>query len=167
MRNDHIALRWAFFTAKAEGRLAKWRLRLAEFDFDVVYRPGIKHTVLEVLLRVSTNGADKTDLKDEIPCFILDDSEEDLEWSASYDDMPDELLLHPAEDLETVRDEEWRREQGRDPLCSEIKQTLTSEKSTSFAVNEKGILARQALLEGATQIVVPPTLKRLSHSPPM
>ncbi len=60
---DHDALRWALFIAKAEGRHAKWRLRLAEFDFNVVYWPGIKHTVPEALSRVPTEGGDQSTSK--------------------------------------------------------------------------------------------------------
>ncbi len=70
-RTDHNALRWALFMAKAEGRLEKWRLRLAEFDFDVVYRPSIK------LSRMPNNGAKQKDLEDSIQCFLFDDSKED------------------------------------------------------------------------------------------
>ncbi len=33
-RTDHHVLEWASFLAKTEGRLATWRLRLGEFDFD-------------------------------------------------------------------------------------------------------------------------------------
>ncbi len=69
---------------------------------------------------------------------------------AADDDMPDgsstgkafRFLLNPAGELETIRDEEWRREQGEDPFCSAINEALTSEKSTSFPVNEEGILVR-------------------------
>jgi hypothetical protein len=37
---DHQALRWVMNLSDAQGRLARWRLRLAEFDFQVEYRPG-------------------------------------------------------------------------------------------------------------------------------
>ncbi len=95
------------------------------------------------LSRVPTDGSNKMDLEDEIPCFLLDKSEMDLEWGAALDDMPDgsiadELFrfsLHPAPDVETIRDEEWRRDQDEDLFCSAIEVVLTSEKLTSFAVN--------------------------------
>ncbi len=67
-KNDHHALKWAFFLWNAEGRLAKWRLRLAEFDFDVVYRPGVKHKVPEALSRIETTGGESGPLDDSIPC---------------------------------------------------------------------------------------------------
>ncbi len=63
VRADHHALKWALFLAKAEGRLAKWRLRLAEFDFEVVYRP-VKHYVSYTLCRVETTNGDRGILED-------------------------------------------------------------------------------------------------------
>ncbi len=56
VRTDHYALKWACFLAKVNGRLAKCRLRLEEFDFDVVYRPGLKHSVPDALYRVETRN---------------------------------------------------------------------------------------------------------------
>ncbi len=80
IRTDHHALKWALFLAKAEGRLAKWRLRLAEFDFDVVYRPGVKHSVPDALYRVETTNGEQGALADEIYCFAVEDT-----WSHGRD----------------------------------------------------------------------------------
>ncbi len=119
VRTDHNALRWAFFIAEAEGRLAKWRLRLAEFDFDVVYRPGIKHTVPEALSRVPTQGGDQSYQEDEIPCFVVVGEDGEPDWGTAFDDFPDgsdpdvSLLVHPKGDLEPIRIEEWLRVQKR------------------------------------------------------
>jgi RNase H-like domain found in reverse transcriptase len=35
VRTDHNSLRWVLNLADAQGRLARWRLRLLEFDFEV------------------------------------------------------------------------------------------------------------------------------------
>ncbi len=67
IRTDHRALKRALLLAKAEGRLAKWRLRLAEFGFDVLYRPSVKHSVTDALCRVETTNGDQDALEDEIP----------------------------------------------------------------------------------------------------
>ncbi len=71
MRPDHHALKWALFLAKAEVRLAKWRLRLVEFDFEVVYRRGVKNSIPDGLYRVETTNGDQSALEDEILCFAV------------------------------------------------------------------------------------------------
>ncbi len=63
----------ALFLAKAEGRLAKWRLRLAEFDFEVLFRPGVKQSVPDAFSRVETTNGDQGALEDEIPYFAVED----------------------------------------------------------------------------------------------
>ncbi len=72
VRTDHDALKWALCLAKAQRRLAKWRLRLAEFHFDVVYRPGVTHSVPDALSRVETTRGDQGALEDEMLCFPVE-----------------------------------------------------------------------------------------------
>jgi hypothetical protein len=43
IRTDHNSLRWVLNLSDAHGRLARWRLRLLEFDFEVQYAPGKEH----------------------------------------------------------------------------------------------------------------------------
>jgi RNase H-like domain found in reverse transcriptase len=43
IRTDHHSLRWVLNSSDAQGRLARWRLRLLEFDYEVQYNPGALH----------------------------------------------------------------------------------------------------------------------------
>jgi hypothetical protein len=52
VRSDHHALRWVMKLSDAQGRLACWRLRLAEFTFKVEYHPGIAHHAADVMSRL-------------------------------------------------------------------------------------------------------------------
>jgi RNase H-like domain found in reverse transcriptase len=52
IRTDHHSLRWVLNLADAQGRLARWRLSLLEFDFEVEYFPGKEHHAVEVMSRL-------------------------------------------------------------------------------------------------------------------
>ena len=52
---DHQALCWLFRKNKQNGRLARWILRLQDFKFQVVYRPGTQNQVPDALSRLSVS----------------------------------------------------------------------------------------------------------------
>ena len=56
VRIDHHALRWPLTLRSPEGRLARWRLLLAEFDFEIVYRSGSSNYMADALSRLPSES---------------------------------------------------------------------------------------------------------------
>jgi transposase InsO family protein len=73
---DHQALRWVMNLSDAQGRLARWRLRLAEFDFHVEYRPGASNHAADTMSRLEPPAADLPEepVDTEIPVLALEDA---------------------------------------------------------------------------------------------
>ena len=71
VRTDHNALRWMMTLNDPTGRLMRWRLRLLEFDYEVMYRPGRVHQVPDALSRLIRDEKDdsESDIDDELPTF--------------------------------------------------------------------------------------------------
>ena len=63
VRTDHSALQWLRTFKEPVGQVARWIERLAEYDFDILHRPGIKHGNADALSRyphaVSTVSAEE------------------------------------------------------------------------------------------------------------
>jgi transposase InsO family protein len=51
LRTDHAALRWLQKTPEPIGQQSRWLEKLAEFDFNIVHRPGLKHGNADALSR--------------------------------------------------------------------------------------------------------------------
>lgn len=68
---DHHFLRWLMNFVAASGRLARWRLRLAEYDFDGTYVEGIKKYLFDVLSRIPSTGGTTVPVDEEIPCYSV------------------------------------------------------------------------------------------------
>jgi RNase H-like domain found in reverse transcriptase len=74
IRTYHHSLRWVLNLADAQGRLERWRLRLQEFDFEVLYLPEISHHAADIMSRLPSPDptlSEPTDPVDtDIPCFL-------------------------------------------------------------------------------------------------
>lgn len=51
VRTDHSSLRWLTRMKEPEGQLARWLEKLAEYDFEIIHRPGRLHSNADSLSR--------------------------------------------------------------------------------------------------------------------
>ena len=58
LRTDHASLQWLINFKQPSGMIARWLEILAEFDFDILYRPGVQNTVADSLSRRPADRAD-------------------------------------------------------------------------------------------------------------
>ena len=107
----------------ASGRLARWRLRLLEFDFTVQYKKGAKNTIADCVSRLPTFN-ETTKVPDAtVPCFgVFDDTgfpgrnlvgSESDPTTATADERLKELVEEM--DDEDLQDESVGR--NPDPVC--------------------------------------------------
>jgi len=59
---------------KAPGRVARWRLRLAEFNYVLQTQPGASHHAADTMSRISTPAVDDRAIPDAVPCLALPNS---------------------------------------------------------------------------------------------
>ena len=53
VRTDHNSLKWLYSFREPEGQIARWLEVLAEYEFTITHRPGVKHTNADALSRSS------------------------------------------------------------------------------------------------------------------
>jgi len=111
VRTDHAALKWMLHMDGAQGRLARWRSRVAEFDDVVQTRPGASHHAADTMSRISTSAGDKGAIPDAVSCLALPES------SAAWQ-VPPETKGRPVSALTLAELLERQAEDGR---CKEVR----------------------------------------------
>lgn len=73
LRTDQ-ALNWILNVADSSERLACWRVRLAEYDCKVEYRPGSPHKVAAGVSRLQRSDEEQDMIDKEVPCSVTEGS---------------------------------------------------------------------------------------------
>lgn len=160
VRTDRTALKWMLHMDGAHGRLARWRVRLAEFNYTVESRPGQHHRAADVMSRLATTGDDKGPIPDEIPSlltlanFVQGWVQPTFKSDRRYPPLTIRRILEA---------------QGKDQRCKELREEMNSNANSRYGETPEGLLIRLAPLDRAVQMVVPKSLQRevmtLEHEP--
>lgn len=154
---DHQALKWIMNLSDASGRLARWRLRLLEYDFTVQYGKGAKNQIADAVSRLPTIGETPEGPDLDVPCFVVESTdrvsvlpdyaeasnsapprevwEVEPEDESHRDDDATIAVAEPHQDEEEtalITVEELLREQRTDPYCKEVRDLLRAKPDAPF-----------------------------------
>ena len=120
VHTDHHSLRWLFNISEPSGRLTRWRLLLAEFDFDIAYKTGPSNVHADALSRLLTGSPTVVnDDYDDIPTFSATVDGNDLTSIDSIKPEPDVEFAEPeygtVDELLALQ-ETTSNDDQRDPL---------------------------------------------------
>ena len=144
-RTDHAALKSMLHMDGAHGRLARWRLRLAELDYVVQTRPGASHHAEDTMSRISTPAGDDGPIPDAVPCLALPNS------SAAWQ-LPPQT---EGGELSPLTLSEFLEGQADDGRCREVREAMDGNKKSLFREDPNGLLVRTAPLDRVAQVDVP------------
>jgi len=149
IRTDYECLSWIYRLTTATGRLLRWRLRLAAFDFEVKYKQGANRHLLDALSRIPTTGLDQIELDGKIPCFLL----------AQAARGKDAKNLSAPVPPPPIAAEELVRAQGADGRCQQLRAVIDSGKPTRFVLDEGRRLVRRQPTTDVMRVYIPEALR--------
>jgi hypothetical protein len=103
VRTDHNSLVWLCHFKELDGQLARWLETLAQYDFEIVYRKGIKHGNADGLLRRSCGSCKHCEKAEQLEHSVMF-LRTAIEWLPYKEVWPDE---GQGEQAESVCAEPW------------------------------------------------------------
>lgn len=96
---DHKPLQWVFSLKEPNSKLLRWRLKLEEFDYEIVYKKGSLNKTADALSRIELHAVDSEPIS--VPC--LDHMKSSNDEFVQNDSQS--LIIEISDDDETLNDE--------------------------------------------------------------
>lgn len=145
-------------------QLVRWRLWLSEVSLDFVHGTGIKHQAAEALLWLNRTDRDKCSLENDLPLWVTDDvggppisiytiahDEDHLREVPNTNASNDKIHYNPQFHIKIIR-----AQQQDTSRCATATQVWLH--NSELIVNEGSLLVRETHIDGAIQIMLPPSL---------
>lgn len=120
---DHYSLKWILNPTESIGRLARWRLRLLELEFHIIFRAGIKQRAADALSRLSTTEEDTKPLEDNFPILAIDENYNLGETQTCVIDITKDDFIQMENENEgpllvtTTKEKEFPMKHSQDTYC--------------------------------------------------
>jgi hypothetical protein len=142
VRTDHHALSWVMNLSDAQGRLARWRLRLAEFTFKMEYHPGIAHHAADVMSRLPHQAVPSDPIEEDIPvCAVTHSGCQEPLFPTSLE----EATLDPIAEITLLHLDDLFEGQCLDQTARKKSEARAHDQTCEYDAH--GILTQDNLLE--------------------
>ena len=133
---DHDCLRWILnIEGSGNPRLALWRLRLSELEFDVAYKPGMTHYLADSIFRLESGASDEPAFDGAVPMSATRANTVRGLDAANYVGGPTVRGINRDEVLSA---------QAADGYCQVVVKALNAGRRIPFFEDPEGILRRRA-----------------------
>lgn len=85
---DHRPLAWLYSLKEPNSKLTRWRLRLQEYNFEIIYKKGKQNTNADALSRIRVNALHK----DETESMQVNTDESERRLQSHLDDVTNEIV---------------------------------------------------------------------------
>ena len=167
LRTDHAALQWLQRTPEPIGQQGRWLERLAEFEFQILHRPGKKHGNADALSRRPCHQCGWEDLG---TVAAVTETSGDAPTSAEPDPGED-LIRAQGEDPDLRLVRPWLEDGAQAPALVDILRENSAVKTYWYQKDQlylnDGVIYRKTP-DGVEQLVVPRALRdeylKLAHT---
>ena len=128
LRTDHSALRWLMNFKKPEGMVARWIIKLSEYDFVIEHRAGEKHLNADALSRIGSTRCRREDCfscnglipgKDMAKLATIQDMKQNDEpWLKTY--TKEQLVEMQQQDADIATVLHWKKRRDFPPPYDEL-----------------------------------------------